>query len=225
MLEWSSRTWWLVLGIFAIVSIISIFTFAAQCLGCCPSQQHHVHTPANWELRQYGMLHFPVPPGGPAIIQISGMQPQPAPPPPQGRQARKQKVQPLTAELLNRLPSFFLASTSKNDSLEDRECAICQEDMAQTKVLSLPCGHLFHKECVKEWLQRKATCPTCRLLLDEGVLGGRRRDVEEGGGSASESTNATSTGSAGPHSAERRASIASASPAPGAAEGIPRQQR
>lgn len=127
------------------MQLISIFTFAAQCLGCCPSQQPHVHTPANWELRQYGMLHFPAPPGGarasaqnseskllcetqlvdkgqlmlsmfqtctgPAIIQISGMQP--APPPPQGRQARKQKVQPLTAELLNRLPSFFLASTSK----------------------------------------------------------------------------------------------------------------
>ena len=50
---------------------------------------------------------------GPAIIQISGMQPQPAPAAPEGRHARKQKVQPLTAELLNRLPSFHLASTSK----------------------------------------------------------------------------------------------------------------
>lgn len=171
------------------------------------------------------MLHFPFAPGGPAVMQISGMQPQP--PAPQGRQARKQKVQPLTAELLNRLPSFYLASTSKSDSLEDRECAICQEDLAQTKVLSLPCGHLFHKECVKEWLQRKATCPTCRLLLDEGVLGGRRRDVEEGGGSASDITNATPAGSGGPHSAERHASVASALPAtaPGAAEGIPRQQQ
>ncbi|KAK9901981.1 hypothetical protein WJX75_000185 [Coccomyxa subellipsoidea] len=158
-ISWSSRTWWLVLGIFAIVSVISIFTFAAQCLGCCPSQQHQAHPPpVNWELRQYGMLHFPVPPGGPAVIQIAGVQP--PPPTSQGRAARKSKIQPLTAELLNRLPSFYLASTSKDDSLEERECAICQEDMAQTKVLSLPCGHIFHKDCVKEWLQRKANCPT-----------------------------------------------------------------
>lgn len=126
------------------LQVISIFTFAAQCLGCCPSQHQHVHAPANWELRQYGTFHFPVPPGGappcvlflsallsgivalywdfihwcafsaagPAIIQISGMQQ--VPPPAQGRSGRRRpKVQPLSAELLNRLPSFYLASTAK----------------------------------------------------------------------------------------------------------------
>ena len=48
---------------------------------------------------------------GPAIIQVSGVQ---SPPPAsEGRASRKARVQPLTAELLNRLPSFYLASTSK----------------------------------------------------------------------------------------------------------------
>lgn len=62
------------------------------------------------------------------------------------------------------IPSQWLIL--QEDALEERECAICQEEMAQTKVVSLPCGHLFHKECIREWLGRKATCPTCAPLLN-----------------------------------------------------------
>ena len=59
-----------------------------------------------------------------------------------------------------------MTSDPQEDALEERECAICQEEMAQTKVVSLPCGHLFHKDCIREWLGRKATCPTCAPLLN-----------------------------------------------------------
>ncbi|KAF1742658.1 hypothetical protein MXB_126 [Myxobolus squamalis] len=27
----------------------------------------------------------------------------------------------------------------------------------------LPCGHMFHVQCLKAWFQRQQTCPTCRL--------------------------------------------------------------
>ena len=27
----------------------------------------------------------------------------------------------------------------------------------------LPCGHIFHKACLRSWFQRQQTCPTCRL--------------------------------------------------------------
>ncbi|KAG1354160.1 putative E3 ubiquitin-protein ligase RHA2A [Cocos nucifera] len=40
----------------------------------------------------------------------------------------------------------------------------------------LPCGHLFHQECVDRWLVMcRRTCPLCRLSVD-GVL---ERRVEE----------------------------------------------
>ena len=27
----------------------------------------------------------------------------------------------------------------------------------------LPCGHIFHLECLRSWLLRQQTCPTCRI--------------------------------------------------------------
>lgn len=46
-------------------------------------------------------------------------------------------------------------------------CAICQgnidEDDGKEEVLVrlLPCGHVFHDECISIWLMKKATCPMC----------------------------------------------------------------
>lgn len=47
------------------------------------------------------------------------------------------------------------------------ECAICRDSMQTAKVL--PCGHLFHANCLREWLQTAGqanfTCPVCRTSL------------------------------------------------------------
>ena len=39
------------------------------------------------------------------------------------------------------------------------------------KAAALPCGHLFHQECVREWISRQKDCPTCRekLVIDDTV--------------------------------------------------------
>lgn len=29
----------------------------------------------------------------------------------------------------------------------------------------LICGHLFHMHCLRSWLERQHTCPTCRALV------------------------------------------------------------
>ena len=32
-----------------------------------------------------------------------------------------------------------------------------------TSAKKLPCGHIFHLECLRSWLLRQQTCPTCRI--------------------------------------------------------------
>ena len=42
------------------------------------------------------------------------------------------------------------------------ECGICRAEMDcndKSEVLTLPCGHEFHTDCVKEWLEKKSGCP------------------------------------------------------------------
>lgn len=45
----------------------------------------------------------------------------------------------------------------------DATCIICREEMTTAK--KLRCGHLFHVHCLRSWLERQNTCPTCRALV------------------------------------------------------------
>ncbi|KAK9467700.1 hypothetical protein V1512DRAFT_252051 [Lipomyces arxii] len=43
------------------------------------------------------------------------------------------------------------------------ECAICKDqyELGQ-EVLILPCQHMFHPDCIKNWLRISGSCPNCR---------------------------------------------------------------
>ena len=45
-------------------------------------------------------------------------------------------------------------------------CTVClQEMLADEMAVRLPCQHLFHEQCVRTWLGKQHTCPTCRKEL------------------------------------------------------------
>ena len=52
------------------------------------------------------------------------------------------------------------------NKLEYPECSICLMEIndGQNTIL-LPCGHMFHEDCVTKWLQIHNTCPLCRFEL------------------------------------------------------------
>ena len=57
-----------------------------------------------------------------------------------------------------------------NDSLISTSsaiCSICLDDYSdpEIKLNKLPCNHIFHKDCVQEWLKDNDTCPDCRTEI------------------------------------------------------------
>ncbi|KAH9075076.1 hypothetical protein Ae201684P_003761 [Aphanomyces euteiches] len=47
-----------------------------------------------------------------------------------------------------------------------RECVICQVDVeVGAEVVRMPCQHVFHTECIKQWLKIRNSCPICRVEI------------------------------------------------------------
>ena len=54
----------------------------------------------------------------------------------------------------------------------DNTCIICREEMTvQEDPKKLPCGHIFHFRCLRSWLERQQSCPTCRRSVFPGEQG------------------------------------------------------
>ncbi|KAI4322031.1 hypothetical protein L6164_021758 [Bauhinia variegata] len=65
----------------------------------------------------------------------------------------------ITSNMNDRFPD----ATPEELNASDATCIICREEMTTAK--KLICGHLFHVHCLRSWLERQNTCPTCRALV------------------------------------------------------------
>jgi len=68
------------------------------------------------------------------------------------------------------------AFTGENDYKDTQECPICMEVLSKDEVVSWSpnptCNHVFHHQCIKEWLLKRTDCPFCResfLPIDAGA--------------------------------------------------------
>ncbi|XP_051203631.1 ERAD-associated E3 ubiquitin-protein ligase HRD1 isoform X2 [Lolium perenne] len=65
----------------------------------------------------------------------------------------------ITSNMNERFPD----ATTDELTASDATCIICREEMTTAK--KLLCGHLFHVHCLRSWLERQHTCPTCRAPI------------------------------------------------------------
>ncbi|KAI7757237.1 hypothetical protein M8C21_023758 [Ambrosia artemisiifolia] len=78
----------------------------------------------------------------------------------------------ITSNMNDRFPD----ATPEELNESDATCIICREEMTTAK--RLVCGHLFHVHCLRSWLERQHTCPTCRALVipnEDGSSSSRSR--------------------------------------------------
>ena len=89
---------------------------------------------------------------------------------------------PTDEDILNELPETQIEDVNKLDpekknciiklDPEKKNCIICLEDFKNgDKAIILPCIHLFHNECIKNWLKTQNTCPICKYKLTGENMG------------------------------------------------------
>lgn len=65
----------------------------------------------------------------------------------------------------------ILKPMSPDDIVPDEVCSICHDDLChKSNVTKLPCGHHFHRACVKKWLvSGQPRCPLCNHDFAQGA--------------------------------------------------------
>ena len=84
----------------------------------------------------------------------------------QGRQQTDQAPPPAALSFINSLRETIITS---DDLIEEnnKECLIClDEHVLGGKAVKLPCGHLYHGNCIIEWLRKQGSCPVCRYEVE-----------------------------------------------------------
>jgi len=66
---------------------------------------------------------------------------------------------------VHQLSSRFLMSTWRRPTAQD-ECSICLNSYDPGQIICLSknprCNHVFHQDCIEEWLKDHSDCPLCR---------------------------------------------------------------
>ncbi|CCI43701.1 unnamed protein product [Albugo candida] len=65
--------------------------------------------------------------------------------------------------------SLVLSNDTGNGEVNTIDCVICmvELDLEARDYMLAPCDHVFHRECLQNWMQVKMECPTCRCALPE----------------------------------------------------------
>eukprot|EP00441_Pelagodinium_beii_P013736 CAMPEP_0197663352 /NCGR_PEP_ID=MMETSP1338-20131121/57107_1 /TAXON_ID=43686 ORGANISM="Pelagodinium beii, Strain RCC1491" /NCGR_SAMPLE_ID=MMETSP1338 /ASSEMBLY_ACC=CAM_ASM_000754 /LENGTH=251 /DNA_ID=CAMNT_0043241671 /DNA_START=24 /DNA_END=779 /DNA_ORIENTATION=- len=76
--------------------------------------------------------------------------------------------------------------------MQEDVCVVCQESLiVGSKAKTMPCGHLFHDDCLIEWVKKSNSCPTCRfdeMPSEKKHFDDVQRQIEQGYGGSGRSS-------------------------------------
>ena len=59
----------------------------------------------------------------------------------------------------------YLQKTKIKTLKSDLKCIICQNNMKNNIIRTLPCEHKYHIECIDQWMIVNSNCPICRKII------------------------------------------------------------
>jgi len=75
---------------------------------------------------------------------------------PQSRESESESRADAAQEIINYLP---LHTVTRAESEKSEQCRVCMEKYEQgCLVMTLPCFHAFHAECITQWLSQDSDC-------------------------------------------------------------------
>ncbi|GAC99742.1 zinc finger containing protein [Pseudozyma hubeiensis SY62] len=98
---------------------------------------------------------------------------------------------PAAEDVIDKLERFTLQDKARIQKARNQDCPTCKdeflpsaeatagsgddaekaaeeeegEDDQQHDLISMPCGHIFHVDCLVPWLRLNGTCPVCRISI------------------------------------------------------------
>lgn len=95
-------------------------------------------------------------------------------------QIQHREITPEDYEYLSRLDEFVKKKSLSDEILKNlkivpvdewmsrQNCGICQEEFDVADMCKLlPCGHMFHSDCIDSWLKTSVNCPMDNLSVEE----------------------------------------------------------
>jgi len=70
-------------------------------------------------------------------------------------------------DIINNIPSVTFKTINVNNNVEKTcNCIVCMCEIEENEECKkLECGHIFHSDCIDNWLKRTLECPMCRNII------------------------------------------------------------